>query len=565
MAMSALAVVHIACCVQLWVLAEEKAPQESSGDEGRGTMSVVSVGSGQLSAEEVAGLAKSAGLALSPEHVEDYRTLLGGLGSVVDSIIAQADYQPTVDYDKYPRKDIHIPQDTDKGGWATKVTAYCTAPKSDLLKGKTVALKDNMGFAGVRCTNGTKAVDWTPEIDATVATRIMDAGGTITGKATCENSCMEAVSDTSITGPVHNPYADGYSSGGSSSGSGRLVATGSVDMAIGGDQGGSIRIPASCCGIVGLKPTWGLVPYTGILSLEATIDHTGPMTRSVRDNALLLEAIAGPDGIDDRQPAFMDPGSVKYVSKLDGFLEKDGPELLKGMRIGVVEEGFWGSNTDVDDAVRKATEKFSQLGASVEKVSVPTHKLAGDLLMCGPLLAGAKPCLLSNAPGRKQLFLTDRMTVSAEKLSQKAFDSLSAGGQNLYMRHLLAEQKYGPFLHGKCSNLIRKCSDEYDKALAEFDVLVMPTLPTPPSKMLTAESTAGPLERLARTAGFISNTSPFNATGHPALTIPVAFTPAVEDRSVMLPVGLQIVGKKHSELDCFKVGGAWEKSFNWKE
>ena len=123
----------------------------------------------------------------------------------------------------------------------------------------------------------------------------MDAGAMITGKAACESACLEGASDTSCTGKVHNPYADNYSCGGSSSGSARLVASGSVDMAIGCDQGGSIRIPASTCGIVGLKPTWGLVPYTGIISLEATIDHAGPMARSVPDVAKLLQAIAGSD------------------------------------------------------------------------------------------------------------------------------------------------------------------------------------------------------------------------------------------------------------------------------
>ena len=134
---------------------------------------------------------------------------------------------------------------------------------------------------------------YVPDVDATVTTRILEAGGQILGKAVCENMCHSATSHSSGTGVVENPFAKGYSAGGSSSGSGVLVALGEVDGAIGADQGGSIRVPAANCGIIGLKPTFGLVPYTGCGSNEPTNDHVGPMTRTVLKNAVLLEAIAG--------------------------------------------------------------------------------------------------------------------------------------------------------------------------------------------------------------------------------------------------------------------------------
>lgn len=244
---------------------------------------VTSSESAPLSSDEVIALGSKGGLKLKDNHVSDWSLLLGSLNSTIDKVLAAEDYTVKPDLTAYPRSHIRIPssaEESDKGGWATLVDAKATLPKSNLLEGRTIALKDNIALAGVRCTNGTEAIIWTPEIDATVATRIMDAGGLIKGKAACENACMEGVSDTSCTGRVHNPYADNYSCGGSSSGSGRLVSSGAVDMAMGGDQGGSIRIPASNCGIVGLKPTWGLVPYTGILSLESTIDHTGKILSS---------------------------------------------------------------------------------------------------------------------------------------------------------------------------------------------------------------------------------------------------------------------------------------------
>ncbi|KAI0399321.1 amidase signature domain-containing protein [Xylaria palmicola] len=189
-------------------------------------------GSTKVTGDDLEPVLQAAGLELSESLVSDYSALLTSFEAAVDSLPDDGPVQPRPDLERYPRYDIHIPEDNESGAWATKywdkVTAKCTAPKSNLLAGRTVALKDNIALAGVRCTNGTAMVDWVPEVDATVATRILDAGATITGKAACENSSMEGVSCTSMTGPVHNPYARGYSAGGSSSGSGRLVATGSV-------------------------------------------------------------------------------------------------------------------------------------------------------------------------------------------------------------------------------------------------------------------------------------------------------------------------------------------------
>ena len=170
------------------------------------------------------------------------------------------------------------------------------------LKGKKVAIKDNVMVAGVPMMNGNSILEgYVPEIDATVVARLLDAGAEIVGKTHCESYCISGGSHTGAKGPVHNPYKMGYSAGGSSSGSGVVVALGEADMALGGDQGGSIRMPSCWCGIYGMKPTHGLVPYTGIMPIEIFVDHTGPMTATVTDNALMLEVIAGPDGYDPRQ------------------------------------------------------------------------------------------------------------------------------------------------------------------------------------------------------------------------------------------------------------------------
>ena len=201
---------------------------------------------------------------------------------------------------------------------------------SGKLKGKNVVVKDNICLAGVPMMNGASTLEgYVPDVDATVVQRILDAGGTIVGKSVCEYFCFSGGSHTSATGPVHNPHRHGYSAGGSSSGSAALVAAGEVPMALGGDQGGSIRMPASYCGIYGMKPTHGLVPYTGIMPIELTLDHTGPMTATVEDNALLLEVLAGPDGLDPRQ----------YGGQSKPYRDALG-QGAQGLRIGIVEEGF---------------------------------------------------------------------------------------------------------------------------------------------------------------------------------------------------------------------------------
>ena len=215
------------------------------------------------------------------------------------------------------------------GAWARKSRLLPADPaaKDGPLSGRTIAVKDNVSVAGIPLGLGTSPELLKdgrhpfPNIDATVVSRILAAGAELRGTATCENMSMFALSYTSDAGVVHNAWLPGYATGGSSSGCAALVSIGDVeearrshkddsqhplgegvDMAIGGDQGGSIRLPASYSGIYGLKPTHGLVPYTGIASLNPMIDHAGPMTRTVEDNALLLSVLAGYDGLDSACP-----------------------------------------------------------------------------------------------------------------------------------------------------------------------------------------------------------------------------------------------------------------------
>ncbi|GAW27371.1 putative amidase signature enzyme protein [Rosellinia necatrix] len=426
-------------------------------------MSLIQLESGvmQVTGEALKPVLKKAGLKLDESLIQDYSTLLSSFEAAVGSLADDGPVQPRPDLEKYPRTDIHVPQDTEFGAWVTKVTAKCIAPTSNLLEGRTVAVKDNIALAGVRCTNGTAMVEWTPEVDATIVTRVMDAGAIITGKAACENACMEGISCTSATGPVHNPHALGYSAGGSSSGCGRLVATGSVDLALGCDQGGSVRVPAAACGVVGHKPTWGLVPYTGIISLDATIDHAGPMARTVRECALLLDVIAGPDGWDDRQPP-IELGNCPsgFVRDVDTVTRLPRDAMLSGVRVGILSEGFQipGHDERVSESVRAAAMRLSELGATVSSVSVPKHLDAMVAWMCAVPASSPRDALLGDKSGRKELYMPDRCALVGEKLTQAQFEALGPGASYMYLAYLWAQERYGPKLYSRCMNLLKAAS-----------------------------------------------------------------------------------------------------------
>ena len=339
-------------------------------------------------------------------------------------------------------------------------------------------------------------------------------------------------------------------------------------MAIGADQGGSIRLPSANCGLVGLKPTWGLVPYTGCISLEATIDHAGPMAKTVQDCATLLEVIAGNDGIDDRQPYNWPQGHVRFGQEVTTHLNTEAEFPLKGTKVGILRESWEDPMTDpnVTLASRAAIQKIRDLGADVKEISIPLHKESGMIWMVALPMAGTTQGLLSNASGRRQLLFPDRSTLVGPHLTQEAFDALGPGGQNIYLRGLFLQQRFGSPLHARCTNLLRKLSDSYDTALRDVDVLVTPTIIFPPVKIQpNGGKVLGPLKMLSRTIGATYNTATFNSSGHPALSLPVGFVPAQDDRDIWLPTGLQIVGRKFEDLKVLKVASSFEKANNWKE
>src|SRR6059036_2178674 len=313
---------------------------------------------------ELERIAGSYGLELSQDDLASFRNLMDGVLASYRRLDQFA--EPTLPV-KYPRDAGYRPPASENRlnawYWKCSIKGATSGP----LAGKKIAIKDNVCVAGIPMMNGSAVLEgYVPDVDATLVTRILDAGGEIVGKAVCEHLCFSGGSHTSDTGPVLNPHDPKRSAGGSSSGSAALVVARECDMAIGGDQGGSIRIPSSYSGAVGLKPTYGLVPYTGVFPIELTLDHTGPIAATTADVALLLEVIAGEDGLDPRQKGLKPEA---YTRNLRSGVE--------GIRVGVVSESFcWPqlSEQDVDELVEAAAWRFSEVGSQVSTVSIPMHR-----------------------------------------------------------------------------------------------------------------------------------------------------------------------------------------------
>lgn len=436
------------------------------------------------------------------------------------------------------------PSGTDNplGAWA--VRGSIRGAGSGPLAGKRVVIKDNVAVAGWPMRNGSHSMEgYVPAADATVVRRLLDAGAEIVGKSVCEDLCFSGASHTSASGPVHNPWATDRTSGGSSSGSAALVATGEVDLAIGGDQGGSVRIPSSFCGTVGHKPTWGLVPYTGAFPIEATVDHLGPIGPSVAAVAEMLGVIAGADGRDPRQH----PGIAgqDYAAGLT-------PDLA-GVRVAIVTEGFgWPdlSDPDVDDAVRRAALRLAEAGATVSEVSIPWHR---DGLHIWNVIAteGATTQMLElnsagmNVRGHYDVELLEFFAAARRERA----DLLAETVKLVALTGAHTIDAYGGAYYAKAQNLGVRLTEAYDAALEHADVLVMPT--TPMSAPPLAPADAPREEVIARAFEMIPNTAPFDVTGHPALSVPV-------DQVGGMPAGMMIVARRFDDLTALRVGHVHE-------
>jgi len=496
--------------------------------------------------EQIDNLGTDFGLVLTPDEVEAFQQAFKG---PLASYNRLEELVPPALAPVAPRSPGYRPPASENpyGAWYWK-TDIKKAGGDGLLSGKKVAIKDNICVAGVPMMNGSALLEgYVPELDATVVTRILDAGGTIAGKAACEDLCFSGASHTCATGVIRNPHNPAHSAGGSSGGSAALVASGEVPMALGGDQGGSIRTPSSWCGVYGLKPTWGLVPTTGSMPISYSVDHCGPMCATVEDVARLLTVIAGHDGWDTRT---ISARTGDYMGGLG--------KPARGLRIGILREGFGHPESDpaVNEKVRQTIAALGKAGVEAEEISVPWH-LDGPHVWSGIILEGAAEMMLkgfgvgNNIHGYYPLSMQEAF---ARGMGTRINDVSPTVKLVLMLGEYMHRNYHGRY-HSKAQNLRVLLRRAYDEALEKFDVLAMPTIPFVATPIPPADA---PLNTMIDTAlNMQANTCSFDVSGHPAFTVPCG-------RVNGLPVGLMLVGRHFEEATLIRLAAAIEAGGDWK-
>jgi amidase len=493
--------------------------------------------------EHLRRAAADLGLTLTAIDVEEFRALTAQTIKALQPLDRMDDYLPPT---MHPRSRGICPAPEQDPLHAWYVRTSIRESDRGPLHGKQVVLKDNICLAGVPMMNGASTLEgYIPDVDATVVTRVLQAGGEIAGKANCEYLCYSGGSHTNATGPTHNPYRHGYSAGGSSSGCAALVGAGEVSMAIGADQGGSIREPSAFCGAYGLKPTCGLVPYTGIFPIDPTLDHAGPITSSVADNALLLEVLAGADGLDPRQ---VTPRVSRYTQSVG--------EGAEGLRVGMLSEGFGQpqASRQVEQVVRRAAGQLAAAGATVTSVSVPMHREAMSI-WAAIAVEGTMAMMMGNAVGAGLPGLHVTSLVIAHSAWKSTADKLSEPLKAALLTGHYLQAAYGGRYYSKAQNLARQLRVSYDRALSHVDLLMMPTVPFTAPPLPEGNSRA---EMVSPGFDPIVNTAPFNCTGHPAMSVPCG----VQDG---LPVGAMLVARHWDEASIYRAAGALAAAGDWRQ
>ncbi len=402
-----------------------------------------------------------------------------------------------------------------QGNQAGKANGLSTSlPVS--LPGIPIAVKDLYETKGVRTTAGTTFFkDYFPEHDSVAVEKLKAAGAFIAGKTNTHEIALGVTGVNPHYGAVHNPWDLARITGGSSSGSAAAVAAGMCLGALGTDTGGSIRIPASLCGVVGLKPTYGRVSLRGIFPLSWNLDHAGPLTKTVRDAALLLQVIAGYDALD---PASANVLVDDYLAGLEAG--------VKGWRVAVLTgEYAWEADPEVLEAVRAAAQVFESLGAQVEPVEM--NFLREAALANGRMV-----------PADGAAFHRERLAENPLGFGEDVRERLQAGAALTSAEYSLARRTQ--------VEMRRRMEIFFDK----YDLLLTPTTPVP--ALLIEGNDA--LEQARRLTRF---TAPFNLTGLPALSVPCGFTPG------KLPIGLQLVAGAWNEAKVLRAGWAFEQATEW--
>jgi aspartyl-tRNA(Asn)/glutamyl-tRNA(Gln) amidotransferase subunit A len=390
------------------------------------------------------------------------------------------------------------------------------------LHGVPIGIKDNIATGGIRTTLGSKVLaDYVPEEDAHVVSLCKQAGAIILGKENLEEFAAGPTSNNPHFGAVHNPWALDHIPGGSSGGGGANVVARITFASLGTDLGGSVRLPGAFCGVVGLKQTFGRVSQRGLLVTSFNGDHIGPLTRTVKDSALVLQAIAGYDPLD---PSMVPVPIPDYSANLE--------TSLKGIKVGIPTNYYFDPDTmddEVEASIRKAITALEGLGMELREVAIPSMQYIGVV---------------------RATSMADSLVTHEPYIKTRRQD---------YSPHILYRALAGQFVLGrdysKALKVQRIIKEDHARVLQEVDFLVTPTVPVAAPRIdaanLTVKGTDYPV-RGAGTGIIIRNMSPQNTTGLPAISVPCGFTRAG------LPVGLQLIGRPFEEELLFRVAHNYE-------
>ncbi|MFW6358206.1 MAG: Asp-tRNA(Asn)/Glu-tRNA(Gln) amidotransferase subunit GatA [Chroococcales cyanobacterium] len=413
-----------------------------------------------------------------------------------------------------------------------------------LLAGIPIGIKDNLCTKGIPTTCASRILEnFVPPYESTVTQRLKDAGAVMVGKTNMDEFAMGGSTETSAYHLTHNPWDLSRVPGGSSGGSAASVAAEECEVSLGSDTGGSIRQPAAFCGVVGMKPTYGLVSRYGLVAFASSLDQIGPFGRSVEDTAILLEAIAGYDSKDSTSLKVDIPNYAKLIQP--NFRPRG------TLRVGVIKETFGeGLDSEVEETVKKALEQLQELGAEIQVISCPRFRYGiAAYYIIAPSEASANLARYDAVRYGKRFEDADSLLEMYTKTRAEGFGpevkrrimlgtyALSAGYYDAY--YLKAQ---------KVRTLIK---NDFDSAFEKVDVLVTPTSPTTAFK--TGEKSSDPLSMYKMDL----MTIPVNLAGLPAISLPCGFD------QQGLPIGMQLIGKVLREDQLLQVAYAYEQATQW--
>ncbi len=493
--------------------------------------------------EQLTELAEREHLHLTPAEAAMY-------GDVLDGVLAMLDRLDELDPGTQPLRWTDRdpgPKPTADDDPYNAFVRLCTVKgaTSGPLAGLRVGIKDNLAVAGVPVTNGSRTASYTPTADAVTVERLLDAGGTIVGKLNLDDFSASGTGESSFFGPPRNPHDRTRSAGGSSGGSGSAVASGHVDLALGVDQGGSARIPASFCGVVSLKATHGLIPSHGVSHIDHSIDYVCPIARTVALTAAATDVLVGHD---DRDPQWVrslapTPSCVAALSL-----------GVEGLRVAVLDEGVAEGlcSPAVLADFERAVAALADAGAIITRVSVPLWADAWPIeisLLCHLGWAMAQ----SEGMGFGHLGEIDGDRAHAYALVRRLeADSFSPFFKLWLLAGRYLHENYYSTMYAKAQNLRLALIRQIDAAWSEADLLVMPTTPHVAPELL--DQPAGELALLERGTTMVANTAPTNLSGHPSLAVPTGLDPDG------LPTSIQVVAPRFADHLTFAAGAVLESA-----